>query len=75
MLNAAALQAHETARVLRKLDFEAYVLHTRNSSVVTVGSFNSKEDPNLPKVSKAITSLKIQALDLYTNPLPLEIPN
>lgn len=75
MLNAAALQAHETARVLRKLDFEAYVLHTRNSSVVTVGGFNSKEDPNLPKVAKAITSLKIQALDLYTNPLPLEIPN
>ncbi|MFZ9791936.1 MAG: hypothetical protein ACO3GX_12385 [Gemmataceae bacterium] len=75
MLNAAALQAHETARVLRKLDFDAFVLHTKNSSIVTVGAFDSKEDPNLQRVHKAVTSLKIQALDLYNNPLPMEVPH
>ena len=41
-LGAAGLQAHELARFLRTpqlgLGFEAYVLHTRNKSVVTVGA-------------------------------------
>jgi len=74
MLGAAALQAHETARVLRKLEFDAYVLHTRTSSIVTVGGFDSRDDPNLAKIQKAITTLKITALDLYTNPLPMDVP-
>lgn len=74
MLSAAALQAHETARVLRKLEFDAYVLHTRTSSIVTVGGFESREDPNIARIQKAITSLKISALDLYSNPLPMEVP-
>ncbi len=74
LLNAAALQAHETARVLRRLEFDAYVLHTRTSSIVTIGGFDSLSDPNIVKVQKAITSLKISALDLYSKPLPMEIP-
>ncbi|MSR30725.1 MAG: hypothetical protein EXR99_04390 [Gemmataceae bacterium] len=73
-LNAAAMQAHETARFLRKLDFDAYVLHTRTNSLVTVGGFDSPTDPNLARIQKAITQLKIQALDLYVNPVPMEIP-
>ncbi len=74
MLGAAALQAHETARVLRKLEFDAYVLHTRTSSIVTVGGFDSRDDPNLARIQKAIITLKITALDLYTNPLPMDVP-
>jgi hypothetical protein len=74
MLSAAAMQAHETARVLRKLEFDAYVLHTRTSSIVTVGGFDSREDPNIARIQKAITTLKISALDLYTSPLPMEVP-
>lgn len=74
MLGAAALQAHETARVLRKLEFDAYVLHTRTSSIVTVGGFDSRDDPNIARIQKAITTLKITALDLYTNPLPMDVP-
>jgi hypothetical protein len=43
----AALNAHNLADVLRKMHQEAYVLHTRFSSVVTVGSYDSPEDPRL----------------------------
>src|SRR5262245_29143580 len=46
-LDAAAKQAEEVARVLREMKFDAYVLHTRYSSIVTVGGYESAEDPRL----------------------------
>ncbi|MEY3127097.1 MAG: hypothetical protein RL273_1268, partial [Bacteroidota bacterium] len=33
-----------------------------------------REDPNIARIQKAITTLKISALDLYTSPLPMEVP-
>src|SRR5262249_60711450 len=43
VLGATAATAHNLAEVLRspKIGFEAYVLHTRNASFVTVGGFDS----------------------------------
>jgi len=73
-LNASALQAHETARVLRKLEFEAYVLHTRNSSIVTVGSFPSHNDPALTQTATQLASLDLKPLALFAQPVPMEIP-
>jgi hypothetical protein len=56
VLNAAAMQAHETADVLRKLGFEAYVLHTRHNSIVTIGGFNDKADPAMLKVVEELAA-------------------
>ena len=73
-LNASALQAHETARVLRRLEFDAHVLHTRNSSIVTVGGFQGIDDPGLAQASAQLASLDLKALALFAQPLPMEIP-
>jgi hypothetical protein len=53
-LNAAAVNAHNLAEVLHKMGFEAYVLHTRHTSVVAVGGFDSKEDPRMDSVKTAL---------------------
>jgi hypothetical protein len=41
LLENAATKAHLLTEALRKLDYEAYEFHDRNSSIVTVGSFDS----------------------------------
>jgi hypothetical protein len=85
-LNAAALNAHNLAEALRKLKFEAYVFHTRGASIVTVGAFDSMEDPKLAQTEKAMISLaetlKVDPKDakyqqegqLFAQPLPMKIP-
>ncbi len=76
-LNASALQAHETARVLRKLEFDSHVLHTRNSSIVTVGGFQSLDDPGLVQLQAqlaSLTSQDLKPLALFAQPVPMEIP-
>jgi hypothetical protein len=44
-LQRAAKDAIELTKALRAHHWEAYVFHDRNSSIVTVGSFASAEDP------------------------------
>src|SRR5262249_38404077 len=46
-LGASGATAHNLAEVLRKLGYEAYVLHARRTSYVTVGGFDSKDDPRM----------------------------
>jgi hypothetical protein len=42
------MQAHEIVRVLRDaMKVEAYVMHTRYGSVITIGSYDSQDDPRL----------------------------
>jgi hypothetical protein len=53
-LNAAAVNARNLAEVLRKMGFEAYVLHTRHSSYVSVGAFDSQNDPRMLSVRDAL---------------------
>jgi hypothetical protein len=84
VLNAAALNAHNLAEALRKKDLEAYVLHTRRSSLVTVGAFDSPDDPQLIRMQKAL-SLKMdqprdgkvvdpRQLQFFAQPLPMKVP-
>jgi hypothetical protein len=83
-LNAAALQAHELARVLRQLNFEAYVLHMRNSSVVAIGSFDSGNDPQMQRVGQQLASLRERMVgsapnhadpfQLFPSPVPYQVP-
>jgi hypothetical protein len=81
-LNASALQAHEMARVLRRLNFDAYVLHTRTSSIVTVGAYNSMDDPQVQVTRQQLATLQQRLLEanpshpmkMMPNPLPMEVP-
>lgn len=79
MLTASAMQAHEVARVLREMHFEAYVFHTRGYSLVTVGGFEAVDDPRLLQAKRQLANLKLRAqagppIEMYANPLPMEIP-
>jgi hypothetical protein len=55
-----ALNAHNMAELFRKIQLDGYVLHTRYSSIVTVGAFDSAEDPSLKSTQDLLaTRLKI----------------
>jgi hypothetical protein len=74
-VDAAAENAHNLAEVLRKAQLETYVLHTKFASIVTVGGFDSLEDPNLRATQHLLeTRLKMDALQLFPRPLPMEVP-
>jgi hypothetical protein len=85
-LGAAGMQAHELAKFLRdpKLGFDAYVLHTRDRSIVTVGAFRAYNDSDMQRVHRQLTSLKFSTdgrgatqdpIGLMANPLPMEVPH
>lgn len=46
-LDRAGQDAWELARYMRQLKYEAYVWHDEHKSVVTVGSFDRKDDPRI----------------------------
>ncbi len=75
-LNATAVNAHNVAELLRKLNFEAYVLHTRYASVVTVGGFDRPDDPQLQAARQRIQGLGLDRspIPMLSPPLPMQIP-
>jgi len=81
-LDAAGAQAHELARVLRQLNFQSFVLHTRTNSLVTVGAFSGPNDPDMRRVSQMLAALRerighpnpLDPLQLISTPIPMEIP-
>jgi hypothetical protein len=74
-LTATAMNAHALAEALRKSGLEAYVLHTRASSVVTIGGFASANDPRMQETQQALERLKLgPSLDLMAKPLPMRVP-
>ena len=82
-LDAAELQANELVRVLRspQLGFQSWVLHTRQSSMVFIGGFDSLEDPELQRLNLQLTSLKFHTkqggtdpIGLMTQPVFVEVP-
>jgi hypothetical protein len=74
MLQASALQAHSVAEVLRKLNFEAYVLHRRYDSLVTVGGFSGPDDPKLAATQRQLAGLKLDPIQLLPQAVPFQIP-
>ena len=66
VLNACALQAETLAKMLRSmrspagqpLGLDAYVLHTRSGSLVTVGEFEGPNDPALVETRRTLQRLK-----------------
>jgi hypothetical protein len=82
-LNASAMNAHNMAEALRnpKIGLEAYVLHTRTCSIVTVGGFDGPKDPRMEQVVQALArSFQITTgnpqLDqgVLSQPRPMEVP-
>jgi hypothetical protein len=71
VLNAAALNAHNLAEALRKKKLEAYCLHTRRSSLVTIGAYDSPDDPQLKSMQKALVEGKLQIKEKDGKPVDL----
>jgi hypothetical protein len=80
LMTASAKQAHELAKALREMKemhFDAYVLHTKYGSLVTVGGFDSEKDPQLLQTQKCLANLRLQIAGggmLQFNPVLMEIP-
>lgn len=84
-LDDAAFEAWELAKYLRSRNVEAYVFHDRYSSIVTVGAFESSNDPRIPEMAKSYaakrktdpnTNQEILAAEMVTippNPRPNEM--
>jgi hypothetical protein len=73
-LAASAMNAHRLAEFFRKLNFEAYVLHTRYASVVTVGAFDSPDDPQLNATKHRMEQIKLNPDPLLPQFLPMAVP-
>jgi hypothetical protein len=61
------------------LGFDAYVLHTRRSSIVAVGGFTGPDDPEMQKTAEKILKLKLQTGNprmpqIALIAVPMEIP-
>jgi hypothetical protein len=75
----AALPAHSLAEGLRKCHWEAYVLHTKYGSIVTVGGYDSLQDPRLIQARERLSRLSYslrehKMLALFSQPMPMEVP-
>jgi hypothetical protein len=68
------MQAHEVARVLRDMHFDAYVLHTRYSSIVTVGGYDTVNDPLLLQNQRHLASLQLGSVQMFATPMPMQVP-
>lgn len=74
VLGAAAKTAHNLADVLKKLGFEAYVLHTRKMSYVTVGGFDSPDDPRLLEMRAKLEQWRKKNVEMARGVDPLQLP-
>ena len=94
-LAAGAEQAEAMAKALRamkdksgqSLNLEAFVLHTRNASIVTVGQFDGPDDPSLLAFKRMLSGMKtnvsedqaglrpaLNSPSLFENMLAMPIP-
>jgi hypothetical protein len=74
-LSASAMNAHNFAELLRKAKFDAYVLHLRQGSVVTIGGFASKDDPQLRQVERRLAEQNFAGrIELLPQPFAMQVP-
>jgi hypothetical protein len=94
-LNAGAVQAESLAKALRgmkgkggeSLNLEAFVLHTRYASLVTVGQFDGPDDPALLATKRMLAGITMKVSEdqtgfrpvtntpsLFDTMLPMPIP-
>jgi hypothetical protein len=82
-VDQAAHDAHNLAEALRKQKLEAYALHTKFSSVVTVGAFDGLDDPRLAATQQALERELARMEErlppgrrimFFPKPLPMQVP-
>jgi cell division septation protein DedD len=81
--------AQNVCDMFRHLGFKSYVLHTRNGSVVTVGEFNSPNDPEMARTQRDLARISFKkgvkagnsyqqtgetAFNLFSRAMPMEVP-
>ena len=54
--------------------YDAYVFHTRDASLVTVGGFRGPNDPEMLKMQQQLSKVKIGQTKLLDTPVPFEVP-
>lgn len=78
LMNANAMQANEFAKFLRRYKMKAYVLHTRNSSLVTVGEFDDPNSEECRRTQEKLARLRLGglqvALPMMPRPMPMKVP-
>jgi hypothetical protein len=83
VLGASGATAHNLAETLKKMGFDAYVLHTRRTSIVTVGGFDDKDDPSLEETRVKLERMRqrnmqmangTDLLQLYQPLIPMRVP-
>lgn len=74
MLTASALQARAVANALKEMKFEAYVLHTRGQSIVTIGGYPTADDAHLQLIQRKVANLQLGPIKLFASPVPMEVP-
>jgi hypothetical protein len=84
LLNASAQQAHALADALKMLKDsrgksmikdDVYVLHTEQSSYVTIGGFERPDDPQLKQLQKSLAGLQFGPMErLMVQPMPMPVP-
>jgi hypothetical protein len=78
-VDPAADGAHDLVENLRKAKLEAFILHTKYYSLVTVGGYDSLEDPHLRSMQRILDtqllpSPQMAALQLFPSARPMQIP-
>ena len=78
-IDYAANNAHTVAEGFRKAGLtDTYVLHTRYSSYVTVGSYDSPADANMLGMQRHLENYfrqeAFRPLTMYERPIPMEVP-
>jgi hypothetical protein len=80
-LDNSARMAQEVCDMFKKLGYKSYVLHTRTSSVVSVGEFDSPNDPALVRTQEQLARFSFKngktndtAFKLFAKALPMEVP-
>jgi hypothetical protein len=79
LLEANAAQAEEVAKRLHlQFNYDTFVLHTRSSSIVTVGAYDRQDDPGMVQVAKQLRGARIgldaNAIKFFDTPMPMKVP-
>ncbi len=54
--------------------YETYLLHTRHSTLVTVGGFDGPQDPKLLETKKQLAGMEVAGIKLLNVPYPCKVP-
>ncbi len=74
LLEAAGEHAEQVAAFLRTKGIDAYTVHTKMNSYVTIGAFGSPEDPQIQQVRKQVGGMKVGSWMIDPNAPVIDVP-